>query len=81
VLVVVFKTLYFPARQAAQGSEGLRFKARSIVRLVAHDIGAAFEFGDRAGVEEVFAGAKADPDLTFLILFNADGARYAALNP
>lgn len=47
VLVVVFQTLDFPARQLQQAKEALAVKARSIGQLVAHDVGAAFEFGDR----------------------------------
>jgi len=79
--VVVFQTLYFPARQFAQARQALAAKARSIADLVAHDVGAAFEFGDTAGVGEVLNGAREDPDLRFLVLLKADGSTFAALNP
>jgi methyl-accepting chemotaxis protein len=79
--VVLFQTLYFPARQAARSSQALAVKGRALSQLVAHDIGAAFEFGDLHGVQEVFRGAQSDPDLRFVLLFKADGSRYAALHP
>ena len=79
--VVVFQVLYFPARQAEDARQALKAKARSITYLVAHDLGAAFEFGDVKAVEDVFQGAKNDPDLEFLVLFQGDGKRFAALNP
>ncbi len=81
VLVVVFQTLYFPARQFRQAQEAMAAKARSIAHLVAHDVLAAFEFGDRDGVREVLNGAREDPDLRFLVLLAADGTQFAAYRP
>jgi hypothetical protein len=63
-----------------QAREDLSVKAHSTTRLVSHDMGAAFDFGDRGGVLQVFEGARGDPDLAFLVLHAADGSRFAALN-
>ncbi len=81
VVVVVFQTLYFPARQFAQARQALAAKARSIADLIAHDVVAAFEFGDKAGAAEVLNGAREDPDVRFLALLKTDGSIFAALNP
>ncbi|HEX6739159.1 MAG TPA: methyl-accepting chemotaxis protein, partial [Vicinamibacteria bacterium] len=81
VAVVLFQVLYFPARQTAQASEDLRTRARTTAHLVAHDVGAAYEFGDVAAVQEVFRGAKEDPDLQYLVLHRDNGTRFAAYNP
>ncbi|HEX9898063.1 MAG TPA: methyl-accepting chemotaxis protein, partial [Candidatus Methylomirabilis sp.] len=77
--LVVFQTLYYPARQAAQTNRDLIAKARSITLLVGHDLGAAFEFADRKGVQEVFNGARNDPDLAFLVLFDAGGKPFVSM--
>ncbi len=79
-LIAAFQMWYFPSRQAGQAREDLLVKAKTTTRLVSHDIGAAFDFGDAAGVSQVFQGAKSDPDLAFLALFAANGSRFAALN-
>jgi methyl-accepting chemotaxis protein len=79
--VAVFQALYFPSRQAAEARLALAAKARSLSLLIAHDIGAAVDFDDVRGVQEVFAGAQNDPDLEFLGFFRTDGSRLAALNP
>jgi methyl-accepting chemotaxis protein len=81
VAVVLFQALYFPARQAEQARQDLSTRARTTAQLVAHDVGAAFEFGDAASVQEVFNGAREDPDLQFLVLHRADGTRFAAFRP
>jgi uncharacterized protein YoxC len=80
VVIAAFQMWYFPARQVEQAREDLLVKARTTTRLVSHDIAAAFDFGDPSGVSQVFEGAKSDPDLVFLVLFAADGSRFAALN-
>ena len=59
----------------------MRVKGRSLSQLIGHDVGAAYEFGDKNGVQEVFNGAKSDPDVDFLVLVNAKGEVFAALNP
>jgi methyl-accepting chemotaxis protein len=64
----------------SQARDGLLARAQTTARLVSHDIGAAFDFGDAAGVAQVFEGARSDPDFEFLVLFAADGSRFAALN-
>ncbi len=79
-LIAVFQMWYFPSRQVSQAREDLLVKARTTTRLVSHDIGAAFDFSDASGVAQVFEGAKSDPDLAFLVLFAANGSRFAALN-
>ena len=78
--VVLFQVLYFPAHQAAEAQTALVAKARSVAHLVAHDLGAAFEFDDEKGALEVFKGAQGDPDLLFLVVFRSDGRQLAALN-
>jgi methyl-accepting chemotaxis protein len=80
VVIAGFQMWYFPDRQVTQAREDLLVKARTTTRLVSHDIGAAFDFGDAAGVSQVFTGARSDPDLAFLVLFAANGQRFAALN-
>jgi len=80
LLVVVFQTLYFPARQFRQAKEALGVKAHSILELVGHEVEATFEFGDRDGAGDVLKGARQDPDLRFLVLLQADGSPFAALN-
>jgi hypothetical protein len=80
VVIAAFQMWYFPGRQVGQAREDLLVKAQTTARLVSHDIGAAFDFGDSSGVSQVFAGARSDPDLSFLVLFAANGTRFAALN-
>lgn len=80
IVIAAFQMWYFPARQVAQAREDLMVKARTTTRLVSHDIGAAFDFGDATGVSQVFEGARSDPDMRFLVLFSANGTRFAALN-
>jgi hypothetical protein len=80
VVIATFQMWYFPARQGQQAREDLLVKARTTTRLVSHDIAAAFDFGDPSGVLQVFEGARNDPDLSFLVLYSADGTRFAALN-
>jgi hypothetical protein len=80
VVIASFQMWYFPAQQVDLAREDLLVKARTTTRLVSHDIAAAFDFGDPSGVSQVFEGARSDPDLTFLVLFAADGSRFAALN-
>jgi methyl-accepting chemotaxis protein len=80
VAVVLFQLWYFPARQTEQAREDLTTRARTIALLVAHDVSAAFEFGDAAAVQEVFKGAQGDPDLQFVVLHREDGTRFAGLD-
>jgi methyl-accepting chemotaxis protein len=80
LVIALFQMWYFPSRQVDQARQDLLMKAQTTTRLVSHDIGAAFDFGDAAGVTQVFEGAKSDPDLAFLVLFAANGSRFAALN-
>ncbi len=80
VAIAAFQMWYFPSRQVSQAREDLLVKARTTTRLVSHDIGAAFDFGDATGVSQVFEGARSDPDLSFLVLFAANGSRFAALD-
>jgi methyl-accepting chemotaxis protein len=79
--VVLFYVLYFPARQYDDAREALLAKARSLTQLLAHDVSASFDFGDAASATLVFEGARTDPDLAFVVLIQADGKRFAALNP
>jgi methyl-accepting chemotaxis protein len=79
--VVLFQVLYFPAHQATEARDALLAKGWSVTRLLAHDVTAAFEFNDVKGAEEVFQGAKGDPDLQFVLMLQSDGSRFAALNP
>jgi methyl-accepting chemotaxis protein len=79
-VIAGFQMWYFPASQVRQAREDLLVKARTTTRLVSHDIGAAYDFGDAVGVSKVFKGAQGDPDLAFLVLYAADGSRFAALN-
>ena len=80
VALAAFEAWYFPARQVQQAEDALLLRARTTTRLVIHDIGAAFDFADAKGVEQVFDGARSDPDLIFLVLYAANGTRFAALN-
>jgi len=80
VVIAAFQIWYFPSRQVQQAEADLLIKAKATTRLVSHDIGAAFDFGDAAGVAQVFEGAKGDPDLQFLVLLSSNGSRFAALN-
>ena len=64
----------------AQAEQDLLTKAKTTTRLVSHDIGAAFDFGDAGGVAQVFEGARSDPDMVFLVLFTANGTSFTALN-
>ena len=77
VAVVLFQLWYFPAHQTEQAREDLSTRARTTAQLVAHDVAAAFEFGDPAAVQEVFKGAQGDPDLQFVVLYREDGTRFA----
>jgi methyl-accepting chemotaxis protein len=79
-VIAAFQVWYFPARQAQQAKEALLQRAQTTTRLVSHDIGAAYDFGDAAGVAQVFEGARGDRDMIFLVLFGANGVRFAALN-
>ena len=77
VAIAAFQWWYFPMRQMEQAKNDLVVKAQTTTRLVSHDIGAAFDFDDAAGVEQVFKGATNDPDLHFLVLFTSEGKRFA----
>jgi hypothetical protein len=79
VVIAAFQRWYFPMRQEEQATKDLLDKARTTTHLVSHDIAAAFDFDDTAGVSQVFEGARNDPDLIFLVLFGADKQRFAAL--
>ncbi|HXY41599.1 MAG TPA: methyl-accepting chemotaxis protein [Vicinamibacteria bacterium] len=79
-VIAVFQAWYFPARQVSQAREELLVKARTTTRLVSHDLAAGFDFGDASAVSQAFEGARSDPDLSFLVLFAADGSRFAALD-
>jgi hypothetical protein len=81
VVIALFQMWYFPGRQVAQAQQDLLVKAQTTTRLVSHDIGAAFDFGDAGGVSQVFEGARSDPDMVFLVLVAANGSTFAALNP
>jgi hypothetical protein len=80
VVIALFQMWYFPSRQVAQAESDLLVKAQTTTRLVSHDIGAAFDFGDAGGVSQVFEGARSDPDLVFLVLVAANGSPFAVLN-
>ncbi len=81
-VIAAFQMWYFPDRQVSQAREDLLVKARTTTRLVIHDVSAGFDFGDATAVSQVFEGVrKSDPDLSFLVLFAANGSRFAALNP
>ena len=80
VVIALFQMWYFPSRQVAQAEQDLLTKAKTTTRLVSHDIGAAFDFGDAGGVSQVFEGARSDPDMVFLVLYTANGTSFAALN-
>jgi len=80
VVIALFQMWYFPSQQVAQAERDLLAKAQATTRLVSHDIGAAFDFGDAGGVSQVFEGARSDPDTIFLVLVTANGTPFAALN-
>ena len=80
VVIALFQMWYFPSQQVAQAERDLLAKAQATTRLVSHDIGAAFDFGDAGGVSQVFEGARNDPDTIFLVLVTANGTPFAALN-
>ena len=79
-MIALFQMWYFPSQQVAQAEQDLLTKAKTTTRLVSHDIGAAFDFGDAGGVSQVFEGARSDPDTIFLVLVTANGTSFAALN-
>ncbi|MDH3745744.1 MAG: methyl-accepting chemotaxis protein [Acidobacteriota bacterium] len=78
LLISLFPVLYLPYVQAGRATEALEAKGRSVTQLVAHDIQTAYEFGDIDMVQDVFAGALADPDLRFIVLLDEKGERFAA---
>jgi Methyl-accepting chemotaxis protein (MCP) signalling domain len=80
VVIALFQMWYFPSQQVAQAEQDLLAKAKTTTRLVSHDIGAAFDFGDAGGVSQVFEGARSDADTIFLVLVAANGTPFAALN-
>ncbi len=80
-VLVLFQVFWVSAQQASEAEQALRIKGRVVTQLVAHDVGAAFEFGEAAAVSDVFKGATSDPDLAFVVLFDKDGKVFAALNP
>lgn len=71
--LVIFQVIYFPARQAQHSTDALRSKAESIASLVANNTASALDFGDVAAAQEGFKGARADPDLEFLLVFRKNG--------
>jgi methyl-accepting chemotaxis protein len=79
-VIAAFQMLYFPYKQVRQAKDALLLRAQTTTRLVSHDIGAAFDFGDAGGVAKVFEGARGDRDMVFMALYAANGSRFAALN-
>lgn len=79
--IVLFQLLYFPARQIDLLTEAHERKALSLSRIVAHEVRAGLEFGDREAVGEALSGVGADPDLVLAALFDARGKLFASYDP
>ncbi len=78
-MMLVFATFivfFFPSRQRAASEEALENKARSITQMVAHSVAAGLEFEDEESVLQVFNWVRADEDLVYIVVRDADGQEF-----
>ena len=78
LVFAAFIMFFFPSRQRAASEEALENKARSITEMVAYSVAAGLEFEDQESVLQVFNWARADEDLAYIVVRDADGARFAS---
>ena len=79
-LISLFIFFFFPARQEAQAIQATAEKAQSIVEMTAFIIGPALFFEDTETIEEAFAGARQNEDLTYIVVFDKTGQVIAAFD-
>ncbi len=77
--LALLEFLYFPGRSERALRDSLEAKAVAVAELTAYSVGAALEFDDHAVVREYLTGAARDRGLTYVAVFDADGALFEAI--
>ena len=76
-----FINFYVPARMQARMLAHLETEARNTARMVSFSVAPALVFGDRASGAEALRGVEVLTDLSYVVVEDASGARFAAVHP
>ena len=79
--MVVFQTVWFPAREVSTLTEALSQKSVSLSKVLAHSVAEALEYDDKALMQKFFEGAKADPDFGGVLVTNGEGDVFLSEGP
>ncbi len=78
--LAAFLISYIPVRLERHTLELTLHRAEGTAEMAAYNLEAALVFEDHEAIERVFAGARRNPDVLYLVLTGADGAIVAADN-
>ena len=76
-----FINFYLPARMQARMLAHLETEARNTARMVSFSVAPALVFADRASGADALRGVEVLTDLSYLVVEDASGARFAAVHP
>jgi methyl-accepting chemotaxis protein len=77
LLAIAAMLIYYPANQNRALADGLRAKVTAVVTMLSSSLAPAVQFGQMAGVEEIFAGAARDDELRAVRVEDMEGKRLA----
>jgi sensor histidine kinase regulating citrate/malate metabolism len=76
-----FINLYLPARMEARMLAYLQTEAGNAARMASFSVAPALVFGDRASGADALRGVEVLTDLSYVVVEDASGARFAAVHP
>src|ERR1700693_4014753 len=76
-----FINFYLPARMQARMLAHLETEARNTARMVSFSVAPALVFGDRASGADALRGVEVLTDLSYVVVEDASGVRFAAGHP
>ena len=79
--IATFVFVYFPAKLADQAIGDLRERAESMAGMAAFSVAPGLFFDDRKAVEDALAAPRQDPDVLYIVVLDAGGHEFAAVNP
>jgi signal transduction histidine kinase len=77
-VIALFIYLYFPRRVEQQAFASIDHRAKSIAQMTAYNVSAALFLEQPQDAEEVFEGARRNPDLHYLVVTDASDKVFAA---
>ena len=76
-----FIFVYVPSQLEEQATRNLRGKAISIAEMTAYSVGAAVHFEDREAAQDALQGARLNPELRSIVVYDRQGLVFVSYDP